>query len=141
MTDTTHSVEDATTRGGLPVSPSLGPALSGEHVPAYAPLVDRRVVLVTTISVLLAIAAAFIAEGLMLLIGLITNISFYGRVSTSFAPPTTEYLGAFVIVIPVIGGLIVGLMARYGSEGIRGHSPSCRSTGCGGRRSARWRWG
>jgi H+/Cl- antiporter ClcA len=121
MTDPTHPVEGATTRGGLPVSPSLGPALAGERVPPRVPLVDRRVMLVTTLAVLLAMAATLIAEGLMLLIGFITNVSFYGRVSASFAPPTTAHLGAFVIVVPVIGGLIVGLMARFGSEGIRGH--------------------
>jgi H+/Cl- antiporter ClcA len=52
---------------------------------------------------------------------LITNLSFYGRFSFSFISPAHNHLGVFVILIPVIGGLIVGVMARYGSAGIRGH--------------------
>jgi len=55
------------------------------------------------------------------LIGLVTNLAFYGRFSTSFASPAGNHLGPLVMVVPLIGGLIVGLMARYGSSAIRGH--------------------
>ena len=55
------------------------------------------------------------------LIGLVTNLSFYGRVSTGFVSPAANHLGPFVIFIPAIGGIIVGLMARFGSKAIRGH--------------------
>nr|WP_276511030.1 chloride channel protein [Eoetvoesiella caeni] len=59
----------------------------------------------------------------MVLIGLITNLAFYGRWSTEFSAPAeaVPHLGAWVILIPVIGGLIAGLMARWGSRAIRGH--------------------
>ena len=55
------------------------------------------------------------------LIALITNLSFYRRWSLSFARPAGNHLGSLVIVVPVVGGLLVGLMARYGSKAIRGH--------------------
>jgi len=84
-------------------------------------MVDLRVALISLISIGLAMVAALIAEGLIHLIGLITNISFYGRFKFDFVSPAHHQLGLFVIVVPMIGGLIVGLMARWGSEGVRGH--------------------
>ena len=90
-----------------------------------SPLVDKRVVLVCALSILLAFAAAAIAWLLLRLISLVTNISFHGVLSASseggLGVPTLAHLGPWVIVIPIIGGVIVGLMARYGSEAIRGH--------------------
>ncbi|HUN82446.1 MAG TPA: chloride channel protein [Phycisphaerae bacterium] len=90
-------------------------------MPPRASLVDGRTVFICGISVLLAAAAALVAQVLVRLIGLITNISFFGRVSTEFTSPAENHLGLWVLLIPVIGGLIVGLMARYGSPAIRGH--------------------
>src|SRR4051812_24079058 len=116
-----HEVERASTTEGLPVSPALGPTLEAADIPTQNALVDKRVMVICAISVLLAIAAAFIAQGLMCLINLVTNISFFGRASVLSASPAQNHLGAWVIVIPVIGGIIVGLMARYGSRAIRGH--------------------
>ena len=121
MDETGTTIEDAASRGGLPVSPSMGPVLRGERLAAHPPLVDRRVVLICVLSVLLALAAAAIAEGLLRLIYLITNLSFHGRLSAVPTDPAVDGLGVLVIFVPVIGGAIVGLMARYGSEGIRGH--------------------
>lgn len=72
-------------------------------------------------AILLAVATGFIAQALIGLIGLITNISFYGRFSTAFVSPAGNHLGWLVLFVPVIGGLIVGVMARYGSKAIRGH--------------------
>jgi chloride channel protein, CIC family len=94
----------------IPLAPSLAP-----------PLLSIRVVHITALSVLIAAAAGLIAQGLLRLIGLITNISFYGRFNSAFTSPAGNHLGLWVIGVPVIGGLIVGLMARYGSAGIRGH--------------------
>src|SRR5207245_10001299 len=51
----------------------------------------------------------------------ITYLSFYGRVATDSASPAGNHLGVLVLLVPVSGGLIVGLMARYGSQAIRGH--------------------
>lgn len=72
-------------------------------------------------SVFLAVISTLVARGLVLLIGLITNLAFYQRVSTDFSSPVDHQWGLAVIFIPVIGGLIIGLMARYGSKAIRGH--------------------
>ena len=55
------------------------------------------------------------------LIHLFTNLFFFGTFSIEDRSPALNTLGPWVIVIPVIGGLIVGLMARFGSEKIRGH--------------------
>lgn len=65
--------------------------------------------------------AAGISLGLLDMIGLITNLLYYQRVSAHLVSPNANTLGAVSIVIPIGGGLIVGLMARYGSEQIRGH--------------------
>src|SRR5580765_5176367 len=116
-----HEIERASTTEGLPVSPSLGPSLEAVDIPTQSALVDKRVMVICGISILLAIAAAFIAQGLMSLIALVTNISFYGRFSVISSSPSQNHLGIWVIFIPIIGGIIVGLMARYGSRAIRGH--------------------
>src|SRR5581483_7631099 len=51
----------------------------------------------------------------------ITNISFYGRWSSVFQSPDHHHLGYAMVLVPVVGGLVIGLMAYYGSEKIRGH--------------------
>ncbi len=65
--------------------------------------------------------SALVAKALLWLIALITNIAFFQRFSASPALPQQSHLGIWVIVVPVIGALFIGLMARYGSEKIRGH--------------------
>ncbi|SMG51495.1 chloride channel protein [Paraburkholderia susongensis] len=62
--------------------------------------------------------AAFV---LLNLIRLFTNLFFFGTLSFVERSPATNTLGLWVIGVPVIGGLIVGLIARFGSEKIRGH--------------------
>ncbi len=82
---------------------------------------DRRVLILSVLAIIIGVASAFVAYALVWLIGLITNISFYQRISTAFISPAGNHLGWWVLLPPMIGGLIVGLMARYGSEAIRGH--------------------
>ncbi len=67
------------------------------------------------------VAGAGISLVLLGLIGFFTNLFYYGRVSFHLVSPNANSLGAVAIVIPVAGGLVVGLMARFGSEQIRGH--------------------
>jgi H+/Cl- antiporter ClcA len=55
------------------------------------------------------------------MIGFFTNLFYYQRLSVQLVSPAHNTLGALAVVIPVAGGLIIGLMARYGSEQIRGH--------------------
>jgi CIC family chloride channel protein len=82
---------------------------------------DRRVSRISLLAVGVAFAAGFIAQWLMRLITLITNIAFFHRVTFAAVSPSQNHLGVSVIVVPAIGGVIVGLMARYGSKAIRGH--------------------
>ena len=106
---------------GLPIAPSLEPALASvEAPPEYSP-VDQRVVVIAAIAVLVGMAAALLANVLTRLIGLITNVAYYGRFSTAFVAPSTARLGAWSILIPLIGAFVVGIMARYGAAAIRGH--------------------
>ena len=112
---------EASTTNAIPVAPSLGPTLAAMRVPHQSTVVTRRTVLISAVSILVAFAAGAIAQILIRLIGLITNISFFGRVSTSFISPAGNALGWWVVIVPVIGGVIVGIMARYGSAAIRGH--------------------
>src|SRR6185436_12425717 len=59
--------------------------------------------------------------GLLRLIGLFTNLFFFQRWDTALVSPAGNQLGLLEILVPVGGALIIGLMARYGSERIRGH--------------------
>lgn len=106
---------------GLPVAPSMEPAVESVEAPLeYAPI-NHRAVFISGVAILIAVGAGLIAEALLHLIGLITNLSFYGRFSFEFVPPVTGDPSPGVIIVPVIGALIIGLMARYGSPAIRGH--------------------
>jgi len=80
-----------------------------------------RTGLLSVLAALVGALAGIIAWVLYNLIGLFTNLAFYHRVSFLFHSPRENHLGLLVIVIPVVGGIIVGIMARYGSDKIRGH--------------------
>jgi chloride channel protein, CIC family len=87
----------------------------------YEPI-DRRTVFVAGCAVVLGAGAGLAAQLLTRLIGLVTNVAFYGRLATSFSSPAASHRGALAIVcIPMIGAFLVGVMARYGSAAIRGH--------------------
>jgi len=116
-----ESVRTEGSTDALPVAPALGLVLDTARMPRKSTLVDKRVLLVTALAVLIAFGAALVAQLLTALIGLVTNLAFYGRWSTAFTSPAGNHLGAWVIVVPAIGGLLVGMMARWGSRAIRGH--------------------
>ncbi len=82
---------------------------------------DRRILLISMMALAIGVISAVVAKVLVALIALFTNITFYQRISFDLVPLANHHLGKFVILAPVIGGLIIGLMARYGSEKIRGH--------------------
>jgi len=84
-------------------------------------LVDARVVFICALSIVIAAAAGVVAQALTRLIGFVTNLAFYGRVSSVFVSPAANRLGPLVILVPIAGAVVVGLMARYGSAAIRGH--------------------
>jgi CIC family chloride channel protein len=106
---------------GLSVAPSLEPALAATHAPPeYAP-VDGRVIFICVLAVFVGAGAALIANILTHLIGFITNLAYYGRLSSTFVMPSTERWGAWSVLVPIAGAFIVGLMARFGAAAIRGH--------------------
>jgi len=82
---------------------------------------NARLLLLSSVAILIGIISAYVAVGLLSLINFFTNLFFFHRFSIAAASPAAHMLGAFVVGIPVIGGLIIGFMARYGSERIRGH--------------------
>jgi chloride channel protein, CIC family len=80
-----------------------------------------RVIAIALLATVIGCVAAFIAAALLKLIGLFTNLFFFQRVDTALVSPAGHHLGPLVVLVPVVGAIIVGLMARYGSERIRGH--------------------
>ncbi|GAA1023620.1 MULTISPECIES: chloride channel protein [Amycolatopsis] len=84
--------------------------------------VNRRMLLITAIALPVGGAAAVAAFALLKLIGLIANLVFYQRVATDLVAPGAQHHPWWLVLLaPVVGGLVIGLMARYGSEKIRGH--------------------
>jgi H+/Cl- antiporter ClcA len=116
-----HPIQQASTTEALPLSPSLGPALRAAQIPLRMSLVDGRVLFISALSIVLGFISAFVAKALVWLIGIITGISFFGKATPVLTAPVGNHLGWWVVAVPVVGGIIVGLMARYGSAGIRGH--------------------
>jgi chloride channel protein, CIC family len=80
-----------------------------------------RVLPISALAVAIGALAAFVALALLRLIGLFTNLFYFGRWSTAMVSPVGNHLGIFSVLIPIGGALIIGVMARYGSERIRGH--------------------
>jgi chloride channel protein, CIC family len=81
----------------------------------------RRTLLIAGIAVGIGILSAHVALVLLKLIALFTNLFFFQTFSTEEARPATHHLGVLVVLVPVLGGLIIGLIARFGSDKIRGH--------------------
>lgn len=82
---------------------------------------NSRILFLSVSALFIGCAAAIAAKGLLLLISLFTNIFYYGELSFTSRAPSIEHWGPVFIVVPIIGGLVIGLIARFGSEKIRGH--------------------
>ncbi|GGP27363.1 chloride channel protein [Silvimonas amylolytica] len=83
--------------------------------------VDHRLLLLAALAVLVGGLGTLAAFVLLKLIFFFTNLFFFQTVSLAEHSPAQHHLGLWVVIVPVIGGLIVGLMARFGSDKIRGH--------------------
>jgi H+/Cl- antiporter ClcA len=106
----------------IPVAISLDSAMASANIkPRKLTRDKKRLFQIAVFSVIIAVAISFIAKVLVYLINLFSNIAFHGTFSVAYISPATHELGLFVIAIPVIGGVLVGLMALYGSKAIRGH--------------------
>jgi len=82
---------------------------------------DSRMLVLVALAVPIGLVSALVAKVLLWLIAELTNIVFFQRLSSVLPPLQNNHLGVWVIVAPVVGALAIGLMARYGSEKIRGH--------------------
>jgi H+/Cl- antiporter ClcA len=81
----------------------------------------RRMIPVALIAVGIGMVSSVVALALLKLIGFFTNLFFYQRIGTEMVSPANHSLGGWVVLVPVAGALIIGVIARYGSERIRGH--------------------
>jgi H+/Cl- antiporter ClcA/CBS domain-containing protein len=102
-----------------------GKAPTGAHRASWERLGDftvtARVLPISGLALLIGGLASVVALALLRLIGLFTNLFYFGRWSTALVSPSGNHLGYFSVLVPIGGALIIGFMARYGSERIRGH--------------------
>ncbi|MEP7279885.1 MAG: chloride channel protein [Bacteroidota bacterium] len=103
-----------------PVSPSFDQLYNSQDEFRRTP-VNKRVFYLGIQAVLNAVIIGFFAKVLVALIAFITNIAFYGRFSLQPVSPGGNQLGWLVVLVPVAGSILVGIMARFGSKAIRGH--------------------
>ena len=96
-------------------------ASSSSHPPRGDFALNTRLMRITLMAAFIGTISTVAARVLLDLIRFFTNLFFFQTFSLAERSPATHTLGAWVIVVPVIGGLIVGLVARYGSDKIRGH--------------------
>jgi CIC family chloride channel protein len=106
---------------GIPISTSLDQVMDHSEITARQEPDKKRIIYISGIAVLIAAVISVIAKLLVYLINLITNISFHNTFSVTASSPDAHTYGAWIIFVPAIGGVIVGLMALYGSKAIRGH--------------------
>lgn len=80
-----------------------------------------RVIPISLLAAVIGVVCAFVALALLRLIGLFTNLFYFGRWNTTMVLPVGNHLGGYSVFVPIAGALIIGIMARYGFERIRGH--------------------
>ena len=80
-----------------------------------------RTIPLAGLAALIGFLAAYVAAGLLALIAFFTNLFFFQRLSFATASPAAHHLGAAGVLVPIVGCVVIGVMARYGSERIRGH--------------------
>ena len=83
--------------------------------------VTTRTIPIALLAVIIGAVSAYVALALLKLIGIFTNLFFFGRWSTALVSPAGNHLGWLEVLVPVAGAIVIGFMARYGSERIRGH--------------------
>jgi len=82
---------------------------------------NTRVIPISLMAIAIGLLSTYVAYILLKLIGLFTNLFYFGRWQTTVVSPAGNHLGIWAVLVPVGGALVIGLMARYGSERIRGH--------------------
>ncbi|HEY0896341.1 MAG TPA: chloride channel protein [Sphingobacteriaceae bacterium] len=115
MIQTVHSEK------GIPISPSLSEIRKEQNDVEVRSFQKKRLLRISVLSVLLGMVVAVVAKILIYLIDLVTNLAFFADPGFEFRSPADNQLGLWVILVPAAGGILVGLMALYGSKAIRGH--------------------
>jgi len=82
---------------------------------------DHRLLILVAMSLVVGTMGAGAAWVLLKLIALFTNLAYFQRLSVVPVAFSQLHLAPWTIAVPVVGSLIIGLIARYGSEKIRGH--------------------
>jgi chloride channel protein, CIC family len=80
-----------------------------------------RLLAISALAIGIGLISTLVAKALLTLINVFTNIFYYQRISVMSASPAGHSLGLLAVGVPVTGALVIGVMARYGSERIRGH--------------------
>ena len=110
-------MRDVATANAAPAEP--------RQPPRRAPLADfnadGRLLMLAAMAVVVGTGGAFAAWGLVKLIALVSNLVWFGRVDAASVPIGQAMRSPWMVLIPAAGGLVIGLMARFGSEKIRGH--------------------
>jgi CIC family chloride channel protein len=106
---------------GIPIAPSLNYTETDAGDRQKNTALKMRLLRISCFSIIVAAAISVVAKLLVWLINFVTNLSFYGTFAVSFHSPSDNHLGLWVIIVPAIGGVLVGFMALYGSAAIRGH--------------------
>src|SRR6266568_1516263 len=87
----------------------------------YGRALDPSIITASLYALLVGVMSGLVAQGLLELIYLFTNICFFGKWSFAGSYPVGHHLGAWVILIPPIGGLLVGLMIHFWEPTLKGH--------------------
>jgi chloride channel protein, CIC family len=82
---------------------------------------EPEVVKICVYAVLVGFVSGLVAQALLELIYLFTNIFYYHRFSFAITNPANHHLGAWAILIPPIGGLLVGVMIYFWEPTLKGH--------------------
>jgi chloride channel protein, CIC family len=83
--------------------------------------VHHRLLVLSAFALVIGVVSTMGAALLLAAIRLFTNLFFFQSLSLAARTPAAHQLGPWVILVPAIGGLIIGLMARFGTQKIRGH--------------------
>jgi CIC family chloride channel protein len=106
----------------FPVSQAAAnPRAENSEKQQFGVALEPQVVKICGIAVLVGLIGGLVAQGLLELIYFFTNLIFYGRVSFAIAYPTHNHLGLWVILIPPLGGLLVGLLIYFFEPTLKGH--------------------
>jgi len=108
-------------QNGIPISPLLADMENTAKPANNGMAIKKRLLIICALCIAVAISISLIAKVLIVLINIVTNFSFYGKFDLATSSPADNHLGLWVLLVPAVGGVIVGCMALWGSKAIRGH--------------------